>query len=150
MLTLAAAFIAQYVFLLAPCHLCILQRWPYAGVILIGLLGPELTKNTKHLRLLLLLCIALFLVGGGIAFYHAGVENGLFPGPSSCTSTSTGNETIEELRAQIMGAPLVSCDQPLGHLLGLSLAVWSTLIYLFLTILASYGYSRVRRHDDFQ
>ncbi len=139
---LTAAFIAQYGFKLAPCHLCLLQRYPHAGVMLLGAGGARFLCNPRWLRASLGLCIVALLIGGGIATYHAGVEAGVFPGPSGCTSRSTGDESLDDLRRAILDAPLVSCDQPLGEVLGLSLAVWSALIYAFLTIVASYGYYR--------
>jgi disulfide bond formation protein DsbB len=96
----------------------------------------------KYLRLGLLLSALLLLTGTGIAGYHAGVEMGIFTGPGGCTSNTTGGESIEELRAQIMNAPLVSCDQAMATFFGLSLAAWNTLVYLFLTFVALYGVTR--------
>ena len=50
---LGAAFAFQYIGKLAPCELCILQRWPYVATIALGLLGlwagrmrqPALTRG---------------------------------------------------------------------------------------------------------
>jgi len=155
---LSAAFIAQYAFHFAPCHLCLLQRYPHALVAVIGILGAlscrtrcGISRNREEtpqqvrgdnifiLRLSLLACCALLLIGASIAVYHTGVEQRWFPGPGGCTSQSTGRETLEELRAQIMNAPLVTCDQPLGDVFGISLPMWSAAIYTFLTLLAFYG-----------
>ena len=36
---LAGAFAFQYIGGLAPCHLCLLQRWPHAAAVAIGLLA---------------------------------------------------------------------------------------------------------------
>lgn len=147
LLALSAAFIAQFVFLLKPCHLCLLQRYPHALVGIVGVASAWRVKNVRRLRILLAACGLVLMAGTSIAVYHSGVEAHIFPGPSGCTSTSTGNESLEEMRRQIMDAPLVSCDQPMGHVFGLSLAVWSALIYTFLTILAFYGVYRSNRLD---
>jgi disulfide bond formation protein DsbB len=54
------------------------------------------------------------------------VERGWFKGPDACAAAAGGG-SLEDLRRQIMEAPLVSCDQAMGHVLGLSLAEWNTL-----------------------
>lgn len=128
---LSAAFVAQYGFHLHPCDLCIKQRYPYAAIVAIGIGAAFFLKSARAQRLALMLVALLFVVDGGIAFYHAGVELGWFPGPSGCSSASTGNETLEDLRRQIMEAPLVTCDQAMAHVLGLSLAAWNALAAFF-------------------
>ena len=124
---LGTALIGQYGFNLHPCHLCILQRYPYAAIIALGLFGFFAIKNSKIQKYLLLACIVLLFVDGSIAFYHAGVELGIFPGPSGCTSSGKTGQTLEELRAEILGAPLVTCDQAMIHVLGLSMAAWNSI-----------------------
>ena len=130
---LGTALVSQYVFGLHPCHLCLYQRVPYAAIIVIGL-GAFFLRRPQLQWALAWLCVALFAVDAGIASYHAGVEAGIFPGPSGCTSTSKVGQTLEELRAEIMNAPLVSCDQAMAHFLGLSMAAWNALAASALTI----------------
>lgn len=131
---LAGAYISQYGFGLRPCHLCLLQRYPYWLAIGLGGAGWFLWK--KHsLRLpILLLFLLLFLVEAGIASYHAGVEWGLVPGPAGCTLQETDrNMTTEEMLAAIKAAPLVSCSQAAFVFLGLSMAAWNALCALGLS-----------------
>jgi len=139
---LATAFTAEYVFGFRPCHLCVLQRWPHAAVAAGGLAAWALLEDPRRLRQALLAAGVLLLAGAVIAVYHTGVEYGVLPGPSGCTMSGEMPDSLEEMRRQILEAALVPCDQPAGHLLGLSFAAWSALIYTFLTILASYGYYR--------
>ena len=40
------------------------------------------------------------------------------------------NERLEELRAEIMNAPLVSCSQAMVYILGLSMAAWNMIAAL--------------------
>jgi len=127
---LLLALIAQYGFDLHPCHLCILQRYPYAAIAVIALLAAW-RGSPKWQLYALYICAVLFFLDAGIAFYHAGVELHWFPGPSGCTSASTGKESLEELRKQIMEAPLVTCDQAMIHIFGLSMAAWNTLAAAF-------------------
>lgn len=123
-LLLAVALVAQYGFGLHPCHLCIYQRIPYAIILLISLLGAVLVKNWRGRYMIAALCALLFLTDAGIAGYHAGVEKGIFKGPDSCSSDG-GGETLEEIRAAIMNAPLVSCAQAMAYFFGLSMAAWN-------------------------
>lgn len=123
---LALALIGQYGFKLYPCHLCLYQRYPYATIILLSLAGAYLTRSPRAHLYLALLCGVLFVADAGIATYHAGVEQGIFPGPSGCTNLSAGDaQTVEQMLAAIKKAPLVTCDQPMLTVLGLSMAAWN-------------------------
>ena len=62
-----------------------------------------------------------------IACYHTGVEYGWFKGPDACSNTG-GEMTIEEMRAAIMAAPLVTCDQAMAYIFGLSMAAWNAMM----------------------
>jgi disulfide bond formation protein DsbB len=135
---LGGALISQYAFGLRPCELCLLQRYPYVAIIAIGLAGLALQRRWPRLRAPLgWLIVGLFLLDGGIAAYHVGVEQGWISGPDACSGTTTA-QTIEELRAQIMGAALVSCKQAAFMFLGLSMAAWNLLYALAGTAYVAY------------
>ena len=95
---LAGAFFFQYVVGLAPCPLCILQRWPYAAVIALGAVGAFAPLAGGGQRLMLLLCAAGFAIASGLGVYHAGVEYGWFAGPDGCTGIGVTGNSIQELR----------------------------------------------------
>jgi disulfide bond formation protein DsbB len=135
---LLAALTAQYGFSLHPCHLCVLQRYPYAAIACIALLTAW-RGSPKIQVMAAFLCAGLLFLDAGIALYHTGVEYHWFPGPSGCTSTSTGGETIEELRAQIMNAPAVTCDQAMAYIFGLSMAAWNFLAALVAHVVTLYA-----------
>ena len=133
---LGSAYISQYGFGLHPCHLCLLQRYPYMLAIALCAVGIWLNKNNKLTPLLLGVLALTFLVETGIASYHAGVEWGLVPGPAGCTIDMTKKpQTPAEVLAAIKGAPLVSCSQPAFVFLGLSMAGWNALLALGLTLI---------------
>jgi disulfide bond formation protein DsbB len=129
---LAVALVAQYGFGLQPCELCMLQRYPYVAVMGIGLLAAALGKSRRLLAGAAVLCGLLFWLDAGIAGYHAGVEAGVFAGPTACSGSGKQGQTLEEMRQEIMNAALVSCDQPMLHVLGLSMAAWNGLAALAL------------------
>lgn len=134
--TLSMAFLAQYGFGLAPCELCLWQRWPYAAAILFGLAALALPRWRAALLVLAGLSI---LASGGIAVFHVGVEQKWWQGLASCSGAPTPN-SIEALRAQLMAAPVVRCDEAAFRFLGLSMAgwnvVWSALLGVFALLAA--------------
>ncbi len=102
---------------MAPCPLCIWQRWPH----LVALLGAGA-----------LVWWPFALVGaggaatsGGIGVYHTGVERGWWDSPASCAAGNVSGLSSEELLAQIMAAPVVRCDEVPWEMLGLSMASWN-------------------------
>ena len=120
---LLAALAFQYVGGMAPCQLCIWQRWPHV-VALVGALGLVVAGPVWAL-----LGAAGAAVSGAIGVYHTGVERGWWPGPASCSGGGDLSQlTPEELLAQIMAAPVVRCDQVPWELLGLSMASWNAIL----------------------
>lgn len=117
---LIGAFAFQYIGGIAPCHLCLLQRWPHAIAIGLGLLLVVLPR-----RALALLGTMSMLVGAGIAGYHVGVEQGWWPGPATCTMPDPGAMSSGDLLNQILATPVVLCDQVAWSLLGISMAGWN-------------------------
>jgi len=143
--TLSAALISQYGFLLHPCELCLMQRYPYAAVIIIGLLAAWRVKSQRAALFFVLLCVSLFALDASIAFYHTGVELDIFKGPDACSSAGGGEMTLEEMRAEIMNAPLVSCKQAMAHFLGISMAAWNGLAASMFALLSVLGCLYVRK-----
>jgi len=126
---LGAAFAFQYLGGLAPCELCIAQRWPYAGTIAlaaVALVAPRAER--PHL----FLCAAIFAVGFGIAVYHVGVEQHWIAGPEACTGGPSGAATIEELRRRLEATQMVRCDEPAWTLFGVSMAGYNALVSIAL------------------
>jgi disulfide bond formation protein DsbB len=134
--SLLAAFFFQYVVGLQPCILCIWQRWPYAVVIVLTILALTAASQVPKLRAALLaLCGVALLFGGGVAVFHVGVEQHWWTGTPGCGVTATA-DSIEALRAQIMAAPVVRCDQVAWSLFGISMAGYNILISLALAAVA--------------
>jgi disulfide bond formation protein DsbB len=79
-----------------------------------------------------LLLAAVFLVSSGFAFYHVGVEQRWFAGPTACTAPATAADTVEQLKAQLLHQQPVRCDEPAWTLWGISLAGWNLLASLIM------------------
>lgn len=134
---LAAAFFFQYVLGYAPCVLCIYQRWPYAVVVAAGAVGLAAGKRLggRCAVALLAFCGLALLVDSGIAVYHVGVEQQWWAGTAACGGAGGGG-SLDDLRAQIMAAPVVRCDEPAWTLFGVSMAGYNVLLAAGLAVYA--------------
>jgi len=130
---LAGALGFQFIGGLAPCPLCIWQRWPHVAAVVIAALA--VTVLWRHTRPLAVLGMLAMLVSAGLGLYHTGIERGWWPGPDTCTSSDITGLSADQLMAQIMSAPLVRCDEVAWDLLGLSMASWNAAISLGLVAL---------------
>lgn len=120
---LMGAFGFQYIGDMAPCKMCIWQRWPHGIAIVLGLIIFALPRKSLYL-----LGFAAVAATAVIGFYHAGVELKWWEGPNTCTSQSITGLSGTDLMAQIMNAPLVRCDEVAWSLFGISMAAWNGLL----------------------
>jgi disulfide bond formation protein DsbB len=133
--TLGAALFFQYVVGLAPCVLCIWQRWPYVAVVALSVLALLLRRRRGVVALLLGLSGLALLVGAAVGVFHVGVEQHWWTGTSGCGAAG-GATTLEELRAQVLAAPVVRCDEAAWSLFGVSMAGYNVAISLVLSLFA--------------
>jgi disulfide bond formation protein DsbB len=124
---LGTVFAMQYLGGLAPCELCVAQRWPYGAAIAFTLLALIPAAPPRVQRVLLGLAGVAFIATAAIGFYHAGVELKVFEGPSACTSAISAN-TVEDLRRQLLAAPVVRCDEVQWSLFGITLAGYNFIV----------------------
>ncbi len=117
----------QYIGGMAPCKLCIWQRYPHVIAIMIGLLAFWLPG-----RILPFFGALAALTTGVIGLYHTGVERDWWQGPTSCTSSGTSGLSTNELLDQIMNAPLIRCDEVPWEMFSLSMASWNAIASLAL------------------
>jgi disulfide bond formation protein DsbB len=118
---LGAALVAQFGFGLAPCHLCTLQRIPYAFAALLSLIALLDPAPARQRALLLGLCAASFATNIALAFYHVGVERHWWE--ASCSGGEPLATTTAGLLARLKsGPPAVACDAMPFALFGVSIA----------------------------
>ena len=141
---LGAALASHYLGGLAPCELCILQRWPWAVAITISIVALFAGGARRSLPWVALALLLVFVVSAGFAFYHFGVEQHWFAGPSACTPSSAAPTTLEEMRRQILHAQVVRCDEPQWSIFGVSLAGWNLLASLAMAAICA-GAFRIAR-----
>ena len=123
-LLLLGAWAFQYIGGLAPCKMCIWQRYPHGAAVVIGALALAL----PGLRILPILGALAATITAGIGVFHAGVERKWWEGPSSCSSGDISGLSAKELMNQIMSAPLVRCDEIPWEMLGVSMAGWNAIV----------------------
>ncbi len=132
----AIALMSQYVGGLAPCELCLLERWPYYIGIPVAALALAARRQRTVAAAAIAVVALIFLASTGLGFYHVGVERQWFQGPTACTSPTTGVQTLDQLRAQLMNQKVVRCDVPQWSFFGVTLAGLNFLASLVLALLA--------------
>src|SRR5216683_336574 len=143
-IVLGAALLSQYWGGLAPCELCLLQRWPWEAAIALALVAL-IAGSRAALPWVALLLAIVFALGVVIAFYHVGVEQHWFAGPSACTASGGGAMTLEDMKRQILGTAPVLCDRVQWALFGVSMAGWNLLASLGMAAICAEVFRRTRR-----
>lgn len=141
---LCVAWLAQYGFGLAPCHLCLLQRDAYWAAMALSVAAIVLGPRSPYRRWAIALIGLAFLTGAGIALYHVGVEQKWWEGAESCVGAMTGLSGAD-LEAAIMNAPVTRCDEAAFELFGISMAGYNGLLSLALAAFTFWGFAHARR-----
>ena len=140
--SLVIALMAQYIFELAPCILCVVQSYPYGIVIALGVIGYVIAdKSTKWACILMTLTGFTFLANSVIAFYHTGVEQKWWPSHlEGCAIPDLGSDPSNILAILENTAP-ARCDEiPWSDpILNLSMANYNVVFCLGLGLIAFYS-----------
>ncbi|MCY4287744.1 MAG: disulfide bond formation protein B [Aestuariivita sp.] len=128
---LAGAFAFQYIGELAPCQICLWQRWPHLAAVVIGLISLRFGVT-------LVFC----LLGGlstlstaAIGFFHMGVEKAWWDGFEGCSAPDISSVSPEELLESLLSDPIVQCSQIPWEFMTLSMAGWNAVISLATTMI---------------
>ena len=132
---LGGAYYFQYVVGLAPCDMCLWQRYPHMIAILFGLLTLPLMVEPRIALLFALIAIAALFVTSGIGVFHAGVEQHWWAGPQACSGRVPAGLSAEELKNWLMNARMVRCDEPAWKMWNISMAGWNAILSGGLAIL---------------
>ncbi len=137
---LLGALYFQYFEGLAPCPLCLYQRYAHAASL--GLALGAAAAPVRVGRILLGLTGLAFVAGAGIAGFHVGVEQHWWAGLEGCTGEVASGLSLDELKAQLMDTPPARCDEIPWSFLGLSMAAWNGAVSAALAMLALIGARR--------
>ena len=136
---LASAITFEFFYDLAPCKLCIWQRWPHVIIIAIMLLGLSILNKTWVLLLISLSAI----VTGIIGFYHTGIEQGWWSGPLGCSNQFESETDISNLTTLLLETPVVKCDEIVWSLFNISMAGWNSLVSFFIAIFSFFSWVHI-------
>jgi len=142
----AIALYFQYVEGLAPCPLCMWQRYGLAVGILGAALAAVVSGRAGKVTFGMLGALG-FLFEAGAAVFHSGVERKLWEGLPSC-SGSTLSDTFDPdalAAAASSGKPVPRCDEIPWDLFGLSMANLNVLLALGFVGLCALGIAHVKQ-----
>ena len=145
----AATVVGAFAFQAAgypPCDLCLKERLPYYAAIAIAAATVAAGwRGSRAATMALFICLALVLLfNAGFGTYHAGVEWGLWAGPTDCTGALTPASSNADFLQQLRTVRVVRCDAAALRVLGLSLAGWNVLVSLAACGVALAGYQASR------
>jgi disulfide bond formation protein DsbB len=144
---LALGWFSQLVLGLAPCKLCLEQRYAYYLDIPLAACIAVAAWRRAPVWLLIagLALLGLIALGNsGLAAYHAGVEWKLWAGPTDCTGTLLDPGKAGNLLQQLDQTKVVRCDEVQWRFLGLSFAGYNALLSLMLAAMAGWGIAKLR------
>ena len=121
---LGGALLSQYVGGLYPCEMCWWQRYAHGAALILAALAFTASAPSNRARALTALAALAIAISGAIGAFHAGVEYHWWEGLTRCTATGAGS------LGDIMGIPLVRCDQSQWSLYGISLAGFNAILSL--------------------
>ena len=130
--SIGSALIAEYIFKILPCEMCLHQRYPYYFIIALIIILFFINKFSNIWYLLPIefaLCYGLFY-----ATWHVGIEQAILPGSSTCIASLDNASSLTNLKNQIFNQVIIACDEITWTILGLSAATINLIILFFLLI----------------
>ena len=137
-----ASFFVEYVLLVEPCPLCIIQRYTYFLLAIVFIAAVALGRQSGVQRSLLLFALVLVIFGGGVAAYQSKLQ--LFPPAQAATCTPSLSYMLDTLPMNELIGRLFQahgdCSDTSFKILGLTLAqlslvAFSVLLVSVLTVL---------------
>ena len=128
------ALISEYVFGFAPCSLCLIQRYPHILVAVTSVWLIFFRTHNVFLYPVNTLVMALSII---LASYHVGVEQSIFQGPQSCSSSNlslVSEKSAEALLKEILNTSVIRCNEVTWSFMGLSMATWNLILSIALFI----------------
>ena len=132
---LISAMIAEFIFDLTPCKMCLKQRHPYYAIIIITILF-YLFKKIKNILLFILFEFAI-LYGLFYSIWHVGIEKKILSGPASCSGILKNTTSIQNLKEQITSQAIVNCTDITWTILSFSAATINSILLLLILIFNS-------------
>jgi disulfide bond formation protein DsbB len=128
---LISAYFIEYILGHQPCNLCLIERIPYMGALIIIIINYKFNHLEKYLILLL---VFIFLTSTLISLYHLGIEQGFITESLVCDLTNSSKILSKEEILQQLQKKIVSCKDVTFKIFGFSLTTLNIIISLLITI----------------
>jgi disulfide bond formation protein DsbB len=132
--SLIAAYFIEYILGHQPCNLCLIERIPYMGALIIIIINLKFNYLEKYLILLLVL---FFLTGTLISLYHLGIEQGFITESFVCDLKNSSKILSKEEILHQLQKKIISCKDVTFKIFGFSLTTLNMIISLLITIVSS-------------
>ena len=126
-----SAYFIQYILGHKPCNLCLIERIPYMGALIIIIINYKFNHLEKYLILLL---VFIFLASTLISLYHLGIEQGFIADSLVCDLKNNSKILSKEEILQQLQQKIVSCKDVTFKIFGFSLTTLNIIISLLITI----------------
>jgi len=145
--TISGAWFFELVIGLAPCPMCLTQRWPYyIGLPILAVVLLMINNANRNIALIGSLATAVLFLGGAVfAAYHSGVEWHFWAGPADCSGGEDLSASVGNLLAELKTAKVVSCVDAAWRLFGISLAGYNVIISAAISALCFIAFARLRK-----
>ena len=131
-LILISAFLIEHQLGHKPCKLCIYQRVPYFVAILLIL---KMLLTTSYQKIALFILTLTFLASTTLAFYHFGIEQGIFKESLICKAESSTEVLSKEKLLKLLESNPISCKDVSFEMFGFSLAAINTNFSIILSVI---------------
>jgi len=128
---LISAYFIEYILGYQPCNLCLIERIPYMGALIIIIINYKFNHLEKYLILLL---VFIFLASTLISLYHLGIEQGFIAESLVCDLKNSSKILSKEEILQQLQQKIVSCKDVTFKIFGFSLTTLNIIISLLITI----------------
>jgi disulfide bond formation protein DsbB len=143
--TILGAWFFQYGLGLAPCPLCLEQRYAYYFAVPLAAMVALGDQAGASRKVLIGACVALaagMLWNAGLGVYHSGIEWRWWPGPQECSGAPVDLGSAGALAERLKSISVVRCDEAAWRFLGLSLAGYNAVISAVLAAIAGWAVIR--------
>ena len=141
LIVIVIVLIAEFYFSLLPCELCVYQRFPYIVVIIFAALA--IGSGFYDKQKIALLFASIFLVSSFLAFYHSGVEYGLWS-YGGCAKQALP-DTLEKFHSSLAHPMPKSCNEIEWTIFNLSISIYNGVLSLALSIISLYSAVRLKK-----
>ena len=132
-IAISSALVAEIFFYLEPCRMCLKQREPYYAIILVFLIFTIFKLKNKFWFYGFIQIISIY--GLFYSIWHVGIENNILEGPSECSAGLEISNDVSSLKEQIITKTVISCDEIIWSIFGLSAATINSLLLILIFII---------------